>query len=227
MDQPAIRARYSSCNRERAPMRRGRPRRHEGPPCGGARRLTAALSRETRSGAGRRPRFVLPGDIPLHGEAPAADPSHDGSAQTGRLGRRDGRKRKVRGGRRAALFFSHKRLANNSHGSSVPTPPSRLCQCARRADRTAWADATCALMGDPRRSVRSPSVARGSPVLSARRLSVSGGRDRGGAHSGLCARAAGIRVRLPTAFAGVPSAGRLPARLTGGVVSAAGPTTPT
>ena len=36
---------------------------------------------------------MLPGDIPLHGEATGDEPSHHGSAQTGRLGRRDGRKR--------------------------------------------------------------------------------------------------------------------------------------
>jgi hypothetical protein len=74
--------------------------------------LPAALSRETRSGAGRRPRFLLPGDIPLNGEARAADPSHHGSAQTGRLGRRDGRKRNLRGGLWAALSFPHRRCGS-------------------------------------------------------------------------------------------------------------------
>jgi hypothetical protein len=97
MDQPPTPARYLACNRDAPRCGGGDLGRHEGPRCGGARRLICSLSNgETRSGAGRRPCFLLPGEIPLHGEVEQAEPSHHGSAQTGRLGRRDGPKRKVR-----------------------------------------------------------------------------------------------------------------------------------
>src|SRR5438132_794453 len=53
--------RYSICNRERAPMRRGRfgSARYGGPCAAGPDETNAALSHgRTQSGAGRRPRFV-------------------------------------------------------------------------------------------------------------------------------------------------------------------------
>src|SRR5438034_209056 len=70
-------------------------------PCGGATTkglnaarpddFSAALSHgRTRSGAGRRPRFLLSGDIPFCGEARGTLRAHDAPARTGRLGRRVG-----------------------------------------------------------------------------------------------------------------------------------------
>src|SRR4051794_21604829 len=76
-------------------MRRGRPRRHtyrRGLLAARPRGTTAALSHgRKRSGAGRRPRFTVQRQIPHKGGASSGAPTQNGTARTGRLGRRDGR----------------------------------------------------------------------------------------------------------------------------------------
>ena len=63
----------------------------------GPARLLRLSSRETQSGAGGGPAFVLPRDNPLLGEDARPRPADMGLASTGRLGRRDGRRRKDKG----------------------------------------------------------------------------------------------------------------------------------
>ena len=102
------RARYCACNRDSAPMRRGRLgslirraslRRGLTDYCG-------SLSRENRSGAGRRPRFLLSGDNPLPGVGGKPRSAHYATA----LDRTPGPQRRtesaLRGGRQAALSFA-------------------------------------------------------------------------------------------------------------------------
>jgi hypothetical protein len=108
MDQATHPARYCACNRDSAPMRRGRLgslirraslRRGLTDYCG-------SLSRENRSGAGRRLRFLLSGDNPLQGVGGTV-----GSAQYATaLDRTPGPQRRTesasKGGRQAVLSFA-------------------------------------------------------------------------------------------------------------------------
>src|SRR6266550_8990923 len=108
MDQATYPARYCACNRDSAPMRRGRLgslirraslRRGLTDYCG-------SLSRENRSGAGRRLRFLLSGDNPLQGVGGTV-----GSAQYATaLDRTPGPQRRTesasKGGRQAVLSFA-------------------------------------------------------------------------------------------------------------------------
>src|SRR5712691_11103511 len=73
MDQPAGPDRYSACNRMTRPDAAGAAHSEDAEGLHAARPdgIPAALSRENSSGAGRRPRFVLP-RIPRWGEESAA-----------------------------------------------------------------------------------------------------------------------------------------------------------
>ena len=108
MDQATHPARYCACNRDSAPMRRGRLgslirraslRRGLTDYCG-------SLSRENRSGAGRRPRFLLSGDNPLQGVGGKPWSAHYATA----LDRTPGPQRRTesasKGGRQAVLSFA-------------------------------------------------------------------------------------------------------------------------
>jgi hypothetical protein len=178
MDQPPTPARYLACNREAPRCGGGDLGRHEGPRCGGARRLICSLSNgETRSGAGRRPCFLLPRDIPLHGEAPAAHPSKDGSAQTGRLGRRDGRKR-IYGAAEGPPFPFPQELPTKIAGlrpgakagnlspffvQSFSPSPSRAASAALSASREqGYARGSRAVTSTPSSPIFSTTVKRGA-----------------------------------------------------------------
>jgi hypothetical protein len=88
--------------------------------CGGALRdYCGSLSRETRSGAGRRPRFLLPVDIPLQGGARRGRPEDHASARTGRLGRRDGRDALQGTICRSSLSFCLNRRARRNDGCAA------------------------------------------------------------------------------------------------------------
>src|SRR5215217_4885415 len=103
MDQPATPARYLACNRDAPRCGGGDLGRHEGPPCGGARRLICSLSTgRLEAGPGGGPASCCCRYPPSWGGT-GCRPVTPWVSATGRLGRRDGRKRAVRGGRRAAL----------------------------------------------------------------------------------------------------------------------------
>ena len=68
--------------------------------------LRLSSTEGTLSETGRRSRFLLSGGNPLQGERRPPSWHTMGLRLTGRLGRRDGRKAQLRGGRRAALFFA-------------------------------------------------------------------------------------------------------------------------
>jgi hypothetical protein len=100
----------------RAPMRRGDLGDTKGLNAARPDDLSAALSHgRTRSGAGRRPRFLLSGDIPFCGEAHGTLRAHDAPARTGRLGRRVGREAQLMGrptGRPFSFRLRHSRFAD-------------------------------------------------------------------------------------------------------------------
>lgn len=107
-------------------MRRVRPRRHDGPQCGEALRLTCGfpLKRRLEAGPGGGLASCCPEITPFMGRARSPKSHTMRLRLTGRLGRRDGREAQLTGRPTGRPFLFHRQLSSSAAGAQRRSPNS-------------------------------------------------------------------------------------------------------